>query len=181
MVIVNTVVLVRDELGRPASSDVALALGAAGTGSMLTALLLPRLLRRRGDRWVMLAGGALLPLGLVLGAVLPGYGALLAVWALLGIGLALVETPSGRLVQRSASEDDGPTLFAAQFSLSHACWLVTYPISGVLGAVLGLQAVAWILAALAAVATLVAARCWREPPASRAARPGPQSPGVVAR
>ncbi|CAM5383815.1 MFS transporter [Streptomyces narbonensis] len=45
-VLVNTVVLVRDSLGR-APGDVPLALGAYGAGSMAVALLLPRALDRR--------------------------------------------------------------------------------------------------------------------------------------
>ncbi|MEV4419549.1 MFS transporter [Patulibacter sp. NPDC049589] len=163
MVIVNTVVFVRDHFGRSSDVDVAIALGAAGVGSMAAALLMPRALRLLGDRATLLAGGAVLPVGLALSATLSGYGALLAVWVLLGIGLALIETPSGRLVQRSVSDGDGPALFAAQFSLSHACWLVTYPVAGVLGSVLGLDAVAWILAGVAAVAAVIAARLWRHP------------------
>ncbi len=46
MVVVNTVVLVQGELGRP-QADVALLLAAYGAGSMLVALGLPKLL----DRW----------------------------------------------------------------------------------------------------------------------------------
>lgn len=172
MVIVNTVVFVRDDFGRSSSSDVAIALGAAGVGSMVTALVLPRVLGRLGDRPVMLAGGALLPVGLALTAILPSFGALLAVWVLLGIGLALVETPSGRLVQRSVTEGDGQALFAAQFSLSHACWLVTYPIAGVLGSVLGLDVVAWVLAGVAAAGTVAAVLLWRVPRPRRATGPG---------
>ncbi len=166
MVIVNTVVFVRDHFGRSSDADVAIALGAAGVGSMAAALLMPRILGRFGDRTTVLAGGALLPVGLVLTAALPGYGALLAVWVLLGIGLALVETPSGRLVQHSVSDGDSQALFAAQFSLSHACWLLTYPIAGILGSVLGLETVAFILAVVAAAAAVLAARLWRDPPAT---------------
>ncbi|HCE72348.1 MAG TPA: MFS transporter, partial [Ruegeria sp.] len=61
MVLVNTVVLVKSELG---GSDrmVALALGAYGGGSMLAAFALPRLLARLGDRPIMLAGGAAMAL-----------------------------------------------------------------------------------------------------------------------
>ncbi|CAB4902042.1 unannotated protein [freshwater metagenome] len=162
MVIVNTVVYVRDAFGRDAEVDVAVALGAAGVGSMLAALLMPRILRRLGDRATVLTGGAVLPVGLAATAVLPSYAALLVVWAVLGVGLALVETPAGRLVQRSVTDGDGQALFAAQFSLSHACWLLTYPVAGVLGSVLGLDAVAGILAGVAAVATVGAAALWRK-------------------
>lgn len=42
-------------------------------------------------------------------------------------------TPTGRLLRRSAEAGDRPALFAAQFVLSHACWLLTYPLAGRLG------------------------------------------------
>ncbi len=160
MVIVNTVVYVRDGFGRD-PGDVAWALGAAGAGAMLAALLLPRLLDRAPDRPVMLAGGLVLPTGLALAAVVDGFPALLAVWFALGLGLSTVQTPIGRIITRSGSPEERPALFAAQFSLSHACWLATYPIAGVLGSVLGLAATAWILASVAAAGMLVAGRAWR--------------------
>ena len=49
MVIVNTVALVQGDLGRP-QSDVALLLAAYGAGSMIIALVLPRVLDRLPDR-----------------------------------------------------------------------------------------------------------------------------------
>ena len=160
--IVNTVVYVRDEFGRDAS-DVAWALGASGAGAMLAALALPRLLQRVSDRSAMLAGGLLLPVGLALAAVVDDFGALLIVWLALGVGLSLVQTPTGLLVRRSGSAAERPALFATQFSLSHACWLATYPIAGVLGATLGLAGTAWLLAALAALALVLAVRAWPPP------------------
>jgi predicted MFS family arabinose efflux permease len=169
-VIVNTVVYVRDEFGRDAS-DVAWALGASGAGAMVAALVLPGLLRRVGERSAMLAGGALLPVGLALAAVVDDFSALFLVWLALGAGLSLVQTPSGLLVRRSGSAEERPALFAAQFSLSHACWLATYPIAGVLGSTLGLAPTAWLLAALAAVAVVLAARAW--PASDPRARPAP--------
>src|SRR5829696_3904912 len=59
MVIVNTVVIVRAFLGRP-ESDLAVALGCFGGGSMVAALLLPRVLDERPDRSVMLLAAGLL-------------------------------------------------------------------------------------------------------------------------
>jgi MFS family permease len=166
-VIVNTVVYVRDQFGRDAS-DVAWALGASGAGAILAALALPHLMRRVSDRAAMLAGGLLLPVGLALAALVDGFGALLIVWLALGVGLSLVQTPSGLLVRRSGTPRERPALFAAQFSLSHACWLATYPIAGILGSTLGLAQTAWLLAALAAVAVVLAARAW-QPGAARLA------------
>jgi MFS family permease len=158
-VIVNTVIYVRDQFGRDAG-DVAWALGASGTGAMIAALALPRLLRHVSDRSAMLAGGLLLPAGLAFAALVDDFGALLTVWLALGVGLSLVQTPSGLLIRRSGSAEERPALFAAQFSLSHACWLATYPIAGLLGSTLGLPATAWLLAALAAAALVLAALAW---------------------
>lgn len=167
MVIVNTVVLVQGLLGRP-QADVALLLAAYGTGSMIVALGLPRALDRLPDRRVMLAGAALLPTGLVLvavGSALPAsdgtWVALLAVWSILGAATSLILTPSSRLLRRSSKEEERPAVFAAQFSLSHACFLLTYPAAGVLGVVIGLPGTAVVLAVIAAAAALAAARSWR--------------------
>ena len=40
-------------------------------------------------------------------------------------------------LQRADFEGDRPALFSAQFALSHACWLVTYPLAGRLGSAAG--------------------------------------------
>ena len=141
MVLVNTVVLVRGELGLDASS-LAWTMGAFGAGSMLAAFGLPRLLDRVADRAVMIAGGVLLTLTLfllagVVALVGLSWAVLLAAWLVAGIGYAVVLTPSGRLLRRSAHAEDRPAIFAAQFALSHACWLVTYPLAGTLMTVAG--------------------------------------------
>ncbi|ARQ70691.1 MFS transporter [Streptomyces marincola] len=163
MVVVNTVVLVRDDLERGAG-DVSLALGAYGVGSMVSALLLPGLLERARDRSVMLAGAFALP------AVLAAHGlaapagaawpALLAAWAALGAACSAVLTPVGRLVRRSTASEDLPAAFAAQFSLSHGCWLLTYPAAGWLAASAGTDVAHGALAALALVGAGGAALIW---------------------
>jgi MFS family permease len=159
MVIVNTVVYVRDSFGL-GDSSVAWALAAAGAGSMLIAVLMPRLLARRPDRSLMLAGGVMLAGGLAVASLVTALGSLVLCWLALGAGLSLVQTPAGRLIARSGDSGERPALFAAQFSLSHACWLVTYPLAGIAGAALGLGTVALLLAVLAALATAGAARLW---------------------
>jgi hypothetical protein len=44
--------------------------------------------------------------------------------------------------------------------LSHACWLLTYPLAGRLGAAAGLAPTFLIMAAVALVGILVAVRLW---------------------
>ncbi|MFG2328016.1 MFS transporter [Streptomyces sp. NPDC048604] len=187
LVFADTVVLVRDHFQRPAEA-LSLALGAYGAGSVAAALLLPRLLGRRGDRTVMLGAAAALPALLAgaaaLAASAPGAGtwaAVLAAWAGLGAACSAVLTPAGRVIRRSAAEPELPAAFAAQFSLSHACWLLTYPLAGGLGATAGLPAAAAVLAVLALAAVGVAARTWprqeRVAHAVRLARPQPLGNG----
>jgi len=164
MVIVNTVVYVRGMLDR-GESDVAVALAVFGAGSMIAALSLPRLLERVSDRPVMLAGGGGLVAGLAALSVAPigagaGWWLILVIWFVLGLGSSCVLTPSGRLLRRSSHQEDRPALFAAQFALSHACWLITYPLAGWLGGVLGLSFTAGVLAALAGAGAALALFVW---------------------
>ena len=159
MVIVNTVVYVRDVIGG-GDTMVTVAFAVSGGGSMLAALILPRALDRTPDRPVMLLGGVLMAGGMAVGMSMPGLIGLLIVWFLIGVGSSLVQTPGGRLLRRSSLEEDRPALYAAQFALSHACWLVTYLIAGVVGNAIGLLWTFAILAVLVAASTVVAARLW---------------------
>ncbi|MFD7551988.1 MFS transporter [Streptomyces sp. NPDC059816] len=179
VVLVHTVVLVRDHLQRPATA-VPLALGAYGTGSVLAALLLPRLLRHRTDRTVMLPAAFALPVALAavvaVGAARPdvwSWPLLLAAWTAIGAACSLVLTPAGRLMRRSTSDADLPAAFAAQFSLSHACWLLTYPLAGWLGAAAGLPVTTTVLAVLALGAAGCALVIWpaRDPSRLRHVHP----------
>ncbi len=159
LVIVNTVVLVQGVHGL-GQRDTALALAAFGAGSMTVALLLPSLLDREADRSAMLAGSVVLAVGAGLAAIVPSFGWLLPLWFALGTGYSLAQTPSGRLLRRSSGTSDRLALFAAQFALSHAGWLVTYPLAGWAGATYGVPASAVALASLGGVAVIVAVRVW---------------------
>jgi MFS family permease len=170
MVIVNTVVLVQSRFGL-AQRATALALAAFGAGSMLAALVLPRLLERLSDRAVMLGGACVLPAGLIAGAALPGFAWMLLLWVVLGLGYSLAQTPAGRLLRRSASPQDRPALFAAQFAFSHGCWLITYPLAGWVGARIGQGFTFVLLAALAAVACIAAEALWPRNDADAAGKP----------
>jgi len=160
MVIVNTVVYVRDYLGA-GETGVAIAFAASGAGSMLAALLLPRLLDRFPERPFMLAGGGIMALAMALGIAKPGLFALLPVWFLIGAGSSLIQTPAGRLLRRSCHAEDRPAIFAAQFALSHVAWLVTYPLAGLAGTAFGLVWTFVLLGVIVVAATIAAARLWR--------------------
>lgn len=164
MVLVNTVVLVRSDLGL-GDSQVAVALGAFGGGSMLAALLLPRVLDDRPDRPVMIGGAmvlvfALLALSLMLLVYDTRWIPLLAGWFIIGIGYSAVLTPSGRLLKRSAHPEDRSAVYAAQFALSHACWLVTYPLAGWLSTMFGPVVAFTVLAFLAGAGVVCGIAFW---------------------
>lgn len=166
VVMVNTVNYVRDTLGG-AQSGVAMLLAANGFGTMLVALALPRILDRTQARPVMLTGAATLVTGLAAAIALSTAGsgegrwaAALAVWALIGAGTAAVLTPTGQVLRGSASPADRPALFAAQFSLSHLAWLITYPITGWLTTTGGFTITWIVLAAFAVAGIVVAQRMW---------------------
>jgi hypothetical protein len=64
------------------------------------------------------------------------------------------------LLRRSSHQEDRPALFAAQFALSHVCWLVTYPLAGLMGAQFGMAATSFLLATLAALGMAGAFALW---------------------
>jgi hypothetical protein len=84
----------------------------------------------------------------------------LLTWVLLGTAYSAVMTPSGRLLRRSAQPVDRPAVFAAQFALSHACWLLAYPLAGWLGSSAGIVATSLVLAAMTFGGVLLAFRFW---------------------
>lgn len=161
MVLVNTVVLVRDVLGRSAT-DVAVALAFNGVGSLAAALLLPRLLDRVSDRDVVLRAVLALLAALLIGATFGGdhWPALLVLWAVIGAGCSFALTPGARLLRRSAQSADRPALFAADFALSHACWLLCYPLAGWVATAAGPTTAFLVLGVITAAGALTAVRLW---------------------
>ena len=161
MVIVNPVVFVKEFLD---GSDVemSLTLAASGAGATMAAIFVPRILDRLPERSVLIGGACLLPVGLGLGHLVGGVAQLAGVWIVLGVGLSLVQTPIGRVLTRIATPEERPSLFAAQFSVSHGAWLVAYPLAGALGVALGVTGASAALGILSAGTVLAAALLWRK-------------------
>ncbi|MDN5896618.1 MAG: MFS transporter, partial [Nocardioides sp.] len=137
IVVVNTVNYVRDQLGGT-QADVAWMLAASGGGTLLVALFLPRLLDRIAERVVMMTGAFVLLAGVLAAVVMTAAQAIswtitAPIWVAIGGGMALIVTPTGRVIRGSVAKRELPAAFAAQFSLSHLAWLVTYPIAGWVG------------------------------------------------
>ncbi len=168
LVVVNTVIYVRDRLGAP-QSGLAIALACYGGGSMAIALSVPRLLRTIDDRTVLLSGAVLSAIALGATAVflvahqgpVVGWIELGGLWVVLGAATSMINTPSARLLRRNSTLDNRTAVFTAQFSLSHACFLLTYPIAGWIGALFGQPAAATVLAVVATLAAGTAFSLWR--------------------
>ncbi|GGZ73034.1 MULTISPECIES: MFS transporter [Streptomyces] len=164
IVVVSTVNYVRDELGG-SQSDVAWMLAASGTGTLLAALVLPRVLDRITARTVMMTGAGVLVGGTtaavtLITAGLTTWTGTAITWTVIGIGMALVITPTGKVLRASVGRNAIPEAFAAQFSLSHLAWLITYPIAGWLGTNAGFT-LAWpVLAVLAGAGAIGAPLLW---------------------
>ncbi len=158
LVLVNSVVYTK---GQFALDDAALAITLAcyGVGSLLVALNIPWLVARLGVVHTMAAGAVTITVGLAAAVTVTATGAdwgwLLATWVVLGMGTSLANTPSARLLADASTPANRNLVYTAQFTLSHACFLITYPIAGWIGAV-SLTAAAGVLLALAAAAAVVA-------------------------
>jgi MFS family permease len=156
----------------PDERDYTKALSASQLASTMESLLspalaLPRFLDRIPERPVMLAGAGTLAAGfagaIALSTVDSGgwrWPAALAVWAVIGAGTGFTLTPVGRVLRRSSRATDRAAVFAAQFSLSHACWLLAYPIAGWVATEAGFTWTWLILAVPTAVGIVVALRFW---------------------
>ncbi|MBC7738351.1 MAG: MFS transporter, partial [Candidatus Saccharibacteria bacterium] len=109
---------------------------------------------------VMITGAGVMVAGVALTPLVTGLPGLLVLWAIVGFGFSVSQTPIGRILNRSAQGQDRPADFAAQFALSHAAWLVTYPLAGWLGASFGLPVAPYGLAMIGAVAMIAVLWLW---------------------
>lgn len=168
-VIVQTIVVARTVFGL-GESAVAWLLGANGLGSMTAALILPRLLRV-SERQVMRAAVIALP---ILNALVPlalwirgaaGLALLVGLWVGLGFAWSCAEIPVARVIRRAVTDQELSAAFAAQFSLSHACWLVGYALVGWLGQA-DLGTTPLVLAGLGCLGAVVAYSLWATTPAT---------------
>jgi MFS family permease len=164
IVVINTVNYVRDVLGGT-QADVAWMLAASGSGTLTVALALPRVLDRVADRAVMLTGAAVLVLAVSAAVAMSAAGSVAplvtgAIWVAVGGGMALIITPEGRVLRRAVEPAGIPEVFAAQFSLSHLAWLITYPIAGWVATNSGFTTTWTVLAILATLGTITALAVW---------------------
>lgn len=175
LVMVGTVVFVRADLGGSATA-VAVALAVFGAGSIAAAILGPAIFRRAGTSRPMLACALVCVIGVGAMAVwlgAPSYITLLALWAVLGAATSIISTGTARVLRDHSTDADRDEVFTAQFSLSHAAFLVTYPLAGLGASTSGQVVCALALSALALLGLVGAAYSWRPATATRTANTRP--------
>jgi MFS transporter, NRE family, putaive nickel resistance protein len=169
--IVVTVVYVRDVLGGT-EGQFSLIMACVGIGSAVTAVFLSRLTRRVEEgssnpesvhasrhRWAalsLLVGGVILSISVLPGILNPPLAVFGFLWILNGAGQALVAIPSSTLVAVHTSNDQRGRAFAAHFAITHACWLIAYPMTGHLASSAGPQRTFTLCGAACAVITATA-------------------------
>ena len=160
-VLVNSVVFAGVRLG-DAERYFPMLMAFYGVGAVAGAIAVPRLLRQLSERRVMLAGAfGFAAIGALFALLPPMPVPLLAtVWGAFGIASSLVLTPGGLVITRSASHGDRAAVFAAQFSLSHAGWLIAYPLAGWMAAYVSLETALLILSGTCAVVAYAAMFVW---------------------
>jgi len=160
-VLVNSVVYAGARLGS-SETYFPVLMDFYGLGAAIGAVFVPRLVKRLQERRVMSGGAFLFAVVGVVFALLPNppLSALAVVWVGFGLASSLVLTPGGVVITRSAQKADRAAVFAAQFSLSHAGWLVAYPLAGWMATWVSLEMAMLILSLACATVTMVTLRVW---------------------
>jgi NRE family putative nickel resistance protein-like MFS transporter len=132
-ILVNSVVLVKGGLSL-GDLHYGWLMAVFGAGATAAALALGALEGRWPRTLFMLVGAAAISLA-VLPANLVGFGALLPLWLLAGVGTNWVNLPMLTLLaERTPAKLQG-RVYGAHFAWSHLWWLGAYPLAGWLGSV----------------------------------------------
>ncbi|EKM27531.1 MFS transporter [Vibrio sp. HENC-03] len=150
MVIVNTVVYVHDVL-LGGDSETALALFTVGLGSMVVALVLPKLVRINKPQRYHLHGLLLISAAFYLGTWLPGWIGFVVLCISLGVGMSCIQTTSGLIINDVCEGEEASQYFAAHFSLTHFWWLLTYLTAGLSASRFGLEGAYWVMLTISTI------------------------------
>lgn len=160
-VLVNSVVYAGTRLG-DSEHYFPILMACYGAGAAAGAVIVPRMLSKLTDRSVMSTGAlgfAAVGAGFALLSP-PAVPVLGMIWAAFGLTSSLVLTPGGLVITRSAAQNDRAAVFAAQFSASHAGWLVAYPLAGWLASLLSLEQALLCLTMMTAALAVLAVQVW---------------------
>lgn len=103
-----------------------------GVGATLASVAVAHLRQVRLVRWIVL--GVVLSTIAVLPADVVGYGTLVALWAVAGVGQNWVNLPAETLIAERTEQAAQGRVYGAHFAWSHLWWCLSYPLAGLLAA-----------------------------------------------
>ena len=160
MIIVNTVIYVKDYLGAFDNSTVAIFFALSGSGSMIAAFIYPKISTRFQDKIVIQTGIFIIALSLAFMSLEPSLIPALICWFFTGMGLSFSQIPIGKIVNMSSNPKDRTAYFSAQFALSHICWFFGYLAAGQLALIFGFSFTAAFLASIIAICLIYSILFW---------------------
>ncbi len=159
MILVNSVTIIQGFFGL-SENKLAIAMLCYGTGAMLSAFVVFIKSGNSDYKRIMLMGAFLTSLTSLSSIFIQSYEALLLSWSCFGFLSSFILVPIGQILREETNVNDRTAIFGAQFSLSHACWLISYPLIGYLLVFGGLKISFLIIAILVLITTSVAWYLW---------------------
>ena len=159
MILVNSVTIIQGFFGL-SEYKLAIAMLCYGTGAMLSAFVVFIKSGESNYKRIMLIGAFLTSLTSLSSIFIQSYEALLLSWACFGFLSSFILVPIGQILREETNVNDRTAIFGAQFSLSHACWLISYPLIGYLLVFSGLKISFFIIAILVFMTTSAAWYLW---------------------
>ena len=159
MVLVNSVTIIQGFFGL-SENKLAIAMLFYGTGAMLSAIIVFKNSGSSNYKRTMLSGAFLTSLVCFGSMFIQSYEILLLSWLCLGFLSSLILVPIGQILREETDLKERTAIFGAQFSLSHACWLISYPSIGYMLVLGGLEISFLVIAVVVLVATSIAWYLW---------------------
>lgn len=162
MIIVNSVAIIQGFFNL-SESELAIAMLFYGIGAIISAIFIFLISGKVNYKAIMLLGAFLTFIISFASAFIQSYSQLVLSWACFGFASTFILVPIGQLLRAETIENNRTAIFGAQFSLSHACWLITYPLLGYLLVLVGLKVSFLIIAGIVLSSTLIAWFLWYSP------------------
>ena len=159
MIIVNTVIYVKDYLGG-LDSTVAIFFALSGSGSMIAALIYPSLSIKLENKTIIQGGVSITAMSLAIMSLELSMIPSLVCWFFTGLGLSLSQIPAGIIVNMSSNPKDRTAYFSAQFALSHICWFFGYLAAGQLALIFGFSFTSAFLASIITICLIYSILFW---------------------
>ncbi|APS49444.1 hypothetical protein DA717_13710 [Piscirickettsiaceae bacterium NZ-RLO2] len=155
MVIINTVVYIQGTY-HLSESITALTMAVFGIASLITTISIPALSQYASSNKLMKCGALFCIGGFAIGILTPNLTGIFIIWFILGIGASLIETLIGLTITENITQEKQNNYFTAYFSLSHACWLSAYFITGWIGNQIAMQSLLLLLFLISVLLYLLA-------------------------